>query len=430
LFLYAYLLRPELSAWAGGDGNDPARALAGGGWLAALGYSRLAAHDAQSLVRLGWFVTPPGLVLAVLGLLLLIRDFRARHALALAIVFTFAAFYLYKTRISSDYFFALRRFLPVVLPGLVGFAALALTTLAERGRSWRGAAVVAGAGLATAYGLETSRIAEHVDWREAAGFVSQVADLFGPQDVVLAEQESSVEMVALPLWAVHGVKVLMLGQREPDPARVALLVNDRRANGGTVFLLGTHRSDQCALFTERVRSFDLRTSEWERSYTGPPRRSRPMTIEVSVGRVPLPGETPVLDDVDVGGFDDRQVSGVFFDRERAEGRTFRWSGRCALVQLPPAGRASTLVVTAAAGERPSDEPALVRVSTGGRLVGSFTAGAEWAEHAVPLPSNLSAGPLLLRFDVAGWRPSKTLPGSTDDRDLGVMVDRIALRPGS
>ena len=230
LFLYAYLLRPELSAWAGGDGNDPARAVAGGGWLAALGYGRLAAHDAQSLVRLGWFVTPPGLVLAVLGFLLLIRDFRARHALAVAIVFTFAAFYLYKTRISSDYFFALRRFLPVVLPGLLGFAALALTTLAERGRAWRGAAVLAGAGLATAYGLETSRIAEHVDWREAAGFVSQVADLFGPQDIVLAEQESSVEMVAVPLWAVHGVKVLVLGQRQPDPARVALLVNDRRAN--------------------------------------------------------------------------------------------------------------------------------------------------------------------------------------------------------
>ena len=99
-------------------------------------------------------------------------------------------------------------------------------------------------------------------------------------------------------------------------------------------------------------------------------------------------------------------------------------------QLPPAGRASTLVVTAAAGERPSDEPALVRVSAGGRLVGSFTAGPDWAEHDVPLPSNLPAGPLLLRFDVAGWRPSKTLPGSTDDRDLGVMVDRIVLRPGS
>src|SRR5207237_1764872 len=55
LAAYAYALRPALSAWAGGDGNDPARRWADPGPLLALGYRQLAAHDAQSLVRLGWF---------------------------------------------------------------------------------------------------------------------------------------------------------------------------------------------------------------------------------------------------------------------------------------------------------------------------------------------------------------------------------------
>jgi hypothetical protein len=33
---------------------------------------------------------------------------------------------------------------------------------------------------------------------------------------------------------------------------------------------------------------------------------------------------------------------------------------------------------------------------------------------------------VLRLDVAGWRPANTEPGSTDVRDLGVMVDRVRL----
>ena len=58
LALYAYFLRPELSLLAGADGNDPALALTELGPLKPLGFQFLAAHDAQSLVRLGWFVTP------------------------------------------------------------------------------------------------------------------------------------------------------------------------------------------------------------------------------------------------------------------------------------------------------------------------------------------------------------------------------------
>jgi hypothetical protein len=35
---------------------------------------------------------------------------------------------------------------------------------------------------------------------------------------------------------------------------------------------------------------------------------------------------------------------------------------------------------------------------------------------------------VLRFDVPAWRPVNFLEGSTDVRDLGVMVDRIRIVP--
>ena len=79
LAAYACALRPLLSAWAGADGNDPARRLADPGPLLALGFGHLAAHDAQSLVRLGCLVSPLGLLLGVLGLLAALRDRRPRY---------------------------------------------------------------------------------------------------------------------------------------------------------------------------------------------------------------------------------------------------------------------------------------------------------------------------------------------------------------
>ena len=80
LSVYAYFLRPLLSAWAGGDGNNQDTALSRirrGSWR--LGFRQLAAHDAGAFYRLGWFVTPAGPALGVLGLLLAIRQWRSRY---------------------------------------------------------------------------------------------------------------------------------------------------------------------------------------------------------------------------------------------------------------------------------------------------------------------------------------------------------------
>src|SRR5262249_51917225 len=138
LLAYAYFLRPQLSAWAGADGNATPP-LAEPGLLLALGFQKLAAHDAQSLLRLLWFVSPLALLLAWLGLVATLRDFRGERLFPLLLALTFSAFYLYKVRVWNDYYFALRRFVPVTLPFVFAFAALALVRLAALG-PWRRAA--------------------------------------------------------------------------------------------------------------------------------------------------------------------------------------------------------------------------------------------------------------------------------------------------
>jgi hypothetical protein len=425
LALYAYLLRPYLSAWAGADGNDPALVASHPYWLQRLGFRRLAAHDAQSLVRLGWFVTPLALALGVLGLLHAIRHWQRRYLLPMSLALTFAFFYLYKIRIYNDYFFAMRRFVPVILPVLLGFAALFLCRLAARGRMARVTAAVLALALGGLFLRESVPLLRYRDWKNAVGFVADVSRRFSPEDVIIFEQPQSIHLLALPLWAVHGENVIELARFNPDPVKLQHLIEAWRTRYRNIYFVNTYRTDLCGVFLQRVKDETFGTYEWERTYTFPPRRARAQSFRFTISRVVPPQElaVPALPEVDIGASDDFQVSG-FFDKEGFGERTYRWTAGCASVYLPGARGARRLHITASAGRRPAALPATVTASLSGQVLGRFTVGARFETHTLPLPAELGEEAPVLRLDVAPWRPANVVPGSEDVRDLGVMVDRI------
>jgi Dolichyl-phosphate-mannose-protein mannosyltransferase len=428
LAAYAYFLRPSLSAWAGGDGNDPALAWGNPGVLATLGFRRLAAHDAQALVRLGWFVTPLALALAVFGLLLAIQAFKPRRLFLLLTFLTFSAFYFYKIRIYNDYYFALRRFVPVVLPCLLGFAAFALVRLAARGGRRRLAAAGLSLVLFAAFARDTARIAAFTDWKNAVRFVDDVSRHFGADDVVIFEQAQSIHLLSLPLWAVHGVNVLELARFNPDPEKLRDLVMRWRTRYRNIYFVNTYRTDLCGLFLNHVEDYAFGTYEWERAYGRPPEKPEFRSLRFTISRVVPPEDlsVPPLREVDIGGSDDFQVSG-FFDKEGSGSSTFRWTGSCASVYLPGARGGDTLVLTASGGPRPADRPAATTLSLSGTAVGAFTAGEQFDDYSFRLPPTLPPGPPVLRFDVRAWRPANVVAGSADTRDLGVMIERIRMQ---
>jgi hypothetical protein len=430
LALYAYFLRPWLSAWAGADGNDRALRLEGAAWLRALGFHRLAAHDAQSLVRLGWFVTPLALLLALLGLLWMLWRWRPRYLFPLLLTLTFAAFYLYKMRVWNDYYFALRRFVPLVLPWVLAWAALLLWQMARGSRARAALAGALALGLLALELQATWPLRRYVDWQGAVRFVADVSRRFRPQDVVIFEQPRSIHLISLPLWAVHGVNALELARFNPDPDRLDHLVRAWRGRDRNIYFVHTYSTDLCGLFLQRVEELSFGTWEWERALGRPPRGPQPRGLRFRISRVVPPDElqVPALPEVDVGGTDDFQVSG-FFDKEGGGAHTFRWTGSCASVYLPGAQPGATLRITASALRRPAASPADVKATFAGVPVGTFRVEGEWADYVVTLPAPLPPGSPLLRLDVPAWRPANVLPGSEDVRDLGVMVDRIVLEGG-
>ncbi len=430
LSLYAYFLRPSLSAWAGGDGNNKADALSNPGWLLALDFRRLAAHDAGAFFRLGWFVSPVGLVLGVLGLGLAIREWRPRYLFPVLLALTFSGFYFYKIRVYADYFFALRRFVPVILPFLLVFAAFALTRLAARHRGLRLAAAGLALFLAASYLRETLPLSRYVDWRGAVRFVNDVSRRFGPDDVAIFEQVQSVHLLSLPLWAVHGVNIVELARFDPDPERLQHLIRAWRGRYRNIYFVHTYRTDLCGIFLQRVEDYSFSSVEWERTYGRPPEKPEGRSLRFTVSRVVLPEDlqVPPLPEVVIGGSDDFQVSG-FFDKEGGGDLTYRWTGSCASVYLPGARPGARVTVSASAGKRPDAvKPPLVTASLSGQAIGSFVATPEWTDYGLRLPSPLPPGPPVLRFDVPSWRPVNVLPGSDDVRDLGVMLHRIRIEP--
>src|SRR5581483_3859724 len=166
--LFAYLVRPLLVVpAASGEGAE------------------LEAAARESLLRLGWYVTPFGLALAGVGAACLLRPKQWRPALPLLGLLALSlAFYLPNPLVSSDQPWAVRRYLPIVLPGLLLLAAygavsaaawIAQARLVDRGRL--AAKVIAlGLGLLVAWG-EWQATAPLAEYREHAGALQQVEAL-------------------------------------------------------------------------------------------------------------------------------------------------------------------------------------------------------------------------------------------------------------
>lgn len=435
---YSLTLRPSLSAWAGGDGNPKTEKLAETEVLRDLGFERLAAHDAQALVRYSWFVGAPALGLALLGLALFLKKADSKDLLAIAVLLAFSLFYFYKIRVFNDYFFAMRRYLPVTLPFTFILAALAVVTLARWSKSWRLAAGVAGVlalGVSVAH---TRPIVSYVDWKGSVRFVADVARRFGPSDIVLFEQPKNIHLLSLPLWGLYGVNALEFRRFNPDPERLTHLIRAWRQTYRNIYFVTSFRTDVCGLFLERTQTFRFASTEFEWTYDRVPEKPEPRSVEFFLSRVIEPETLRVTTEplIDIGGSGDLQTSG-FFESEATGDLTYRWTGGCldergnatGSIYVPAATPGARIRIRATAHLRPATaRPAVVKVVWNEIPVGGFTADAEWREAEITLPDPLPPGSGILRLEVPAWRPSNTDKSSTDTRDLGIMVDRVEVLP--
>jgi len=138
-------------------------------------------------------------------------------------------------------------------------------------------------------------------------------------------------------------------------------------------------------------------------------------------------------DLDVGVADDLHVV-RFHAKEVSAGHTFRWTGPTSYVSithLSPSSREVRLWLNNG-GRPPAADPADVSVFLQNQLLGTARVGNGFTPYSFPIPPDLAARaagtgePVELKLVTRTWNPHKVL-GSPDDRDIGVMVDRVAVR---
>jgi hypothetical protein len=137
--------------------------------------------------------------------------------------------------------------------------------------------------------------------------------------------------------------------------------------------------------------------------------------------------------LDVGVNDDLNVN-RFHAKEQTEGRTIRWSQRQSVVVVNPisAGSRTIALWMSNGGRPPAAPPADVTVLVNDTPIGTVRVESGFREYDVELPPLVASAaaatrePVRITLRTLTWNPAKVL-GTNDDRELGVMLDRVEVR---
>lgn len=403
---------------------------------------KLAAYDAYALrTFVSFYFTYAAFIAALIGYVLVARALFWRDPALLMTLTAFALFFFYKIRIVPEHFWMARRFVPIILPGallLVSAAAL----VGVRGR-WLTTRLIRGpigivflVLLAVHYARASRPVLEHVEYAGVIPRLEQLAARIGDDDLVVVESRNASELhvLALPLAYIYARNVLVLASPLPDKTTFAAFLDRAHARYRRVLFMGGGGTDLLSSkwSVEPIASARFQVPEYDSPREAFPRYVREKKFDYSLyAFVPPAAANARAFDLDVGGADDLDVL-RFHAKEETEGHTFRWSRDRSYLTIDPMAPGSHVITLwmSNGGRPPAAPPADVTLLVGALSVGRVRVSSGFAPYRFHVPADAAASvangdPVRLTLESAVWNPQKTL-GSPDDRDLGVMVDRVTV----
>ncbi|HYF62432.1 MAG TPA: hypothetical protein VD886_06435 [Herpetosiphonaceae bacterium] len=370
-----------------------------------------------NMVRLGWYLSPLGIGLGVLGLAAWIwRDLNRRSWMVLAVGVFYGAFSILDTYGTAEqhYIYIARRFLAGAVPIFtLGAAWLLAAMLAARRRIWRGLAL-AGALAQLAFLVGTGwRAARHVEYAGAIDAVAALAERIEPNAIVLMRggDRDTPTNIATPLRYAHNREVLVVYSPDPTPYRqqLAAQIASWQSAGRPVYLfLGSNGGifDLPGFALEDRFLFDLPLPEWQQLQIQKPFTAGQIRFTYRMYAL-RPAQAPPADGP-IALTDYRWQAGGFYPVEYdppaagAAPQAYAWTNGAARLLLPAHPRTATLTLDFRLG--------LLPPSLQGRPVEVCPTiqGLEKDAVATPLPcASLPAGdPASLSWDLPA------APGST------------------
>jgi 4-amino-4-deoxy-L-arabinose transferase-like glycosyltransferase len=415
----------------------------------------LSVEDGMALRSFAWYVTPVGLLAAVVGLCVLAPTRFWKAPAFFMMLAAHGVFFFYKLRIVHEHFWVARRFMPFLLPAAMILVAGAVAWLLSPDRlgRWRRSAASTGwqlvsailiVGALTPLALSYWRAAEpvrtHVEYAGLIPELESIASQVGDRDLLLVEAreaDGDLHVLALPLAYIYARNVLLLDNSQPDKTQFEDFLRYASAQYERILFLGGSGSD---LLSRHIRANWLHARhfeipEYESAYNAYPTATKLKKFDVSLIELQLDGGFPSGPlDLAIGGDDDLQVLNFFAKERTGDGVAFRWTKQVSwvlLLGMEPTAR--EVILWMGNGGRPSTAPpAAVEVMLDGVILGTAVVGDTVQPHRFELPVALAeraAGrdvPVRLRLASAVWNPLELI-GAGDSRDLGVMLTRVQVQ---
>jgi hypothetical protein len=406
------------------------------------------AYSVREFARL--YFTPLAFGLALAGYALTVwKSFWRAPALILTIT-AYALFFFYKLRIFPENFWLARRYLDVILPGALLFAAAAALLPLSRviAASWASrrtvemarlvAGVVMVALVAQNYVHASSRIRTHVEYAGLIPILERLAGRFGDADLVLfeAREASDVHVLALPLAYIYARNVLVLDRSRPDKAAVSEFFRWARDRYKNVYFIAGGGTDLLTpgVGAETVSIERFQIPEYQRTgYDTYPQSVPQKPFDFTIYRLVEAPSTPPPQSLDIGGADDLSVLD-FHPKERLGGGrvTFRWTQDSSYLVMGIRPQNREVVLRLSSGRPRGAAGPDVSVSIDGRLLGNAAVTSDFHDYVFPIPRDFAMelakrdGAPQIRIQSPTWSPSLAM-GGTDNRALGVMLDRAEIR---
>jgi hypothetical protein len=245
-----------------------------------------------------------------------------------------------------------------------------------------------------------------------------------------------MHVLALPLAYIYARNVVVLNSARPEKPAFAAFLEWARTRYRRVLFLGSGGTDLLSsrYGVESLASERFQVPEYDAPLNAYPRSVRRKEFDFGLYAF-TPPQSPDgrWFDLDVGVRDDLHVL-RFHAKEQSAGRTFRWTRATSYISvtvIDAASREVTLWMNSG-GRPPGAAPADVAVYLHNQLLGSIRVEDGFRPYGLPVPPDLATraasfgDPVELKLVTAVWNPHVVL-GTPDDRDLGVMVDRVTLR---
>jgi len=425
LGLYGYFIRPRLAqeiyhAEMGRWGRD---------------------YAMDSLVHLGWYFSPVVVFLGITGASLFIYSRVDRVNLLFFLIGLIYSFFVLKgTQDAWDHIWIMRRYVPVIIPTFLLFSAYALWRLYSReqgaGSREQGkySLLSAPRSLLKKYGKPLSifilcfllayplliarPMIKHREYRGIIPFMDRLSEVFKDPSIVVLDTFDVSLRIAPPLEYIYRKDVLVLYRDTLENyQRFLALVHQWIQKGREAYFITPLPQG-----LELVKKFTLKVPEMEYAIGHLPKKINQLYSDLYVYRLTERDGTvkPLLK---LGVNDFGLIEGFYSIENLPEGgRTYRWTKGMARVVVPRATRFRIRM----RGWRPDLLPRVsVEVLIGDTLVTALQPSAEFQDYEVRIPADLAQDPLILTLRVPTWNP-KTVLEVPDDRDLGVMVEEIAV----